>query len=194
MQIEQSPMNQASRCGAQTRSGKKCQSPPVRGKRRCRMHGGAAGSGAPIGNTNALRHGHYTAENLETLKAEPPSNLIVTWARGRAESHVKPRGRVRTELTESAELEVRIPSLPAKSQRRTDVRPLASRSARTSCSGGLRRRGRIKRPSKRKPRRGKPVFCRNEEFCTAPTGPCAAEHGACNRPRSHPTVVFKCAA
>jgi len=30
------------------------------GKRRCRMHGGAAGSGAPIGNTNALRHGRYT--------------------------------------------------------------------------------------------------------------------------------------
>jgi hypothetical protein len=64
MQIEQSPMNQASRCGAQTRSGKKCQSPPVRGKRRCRMHGGAAGSGAPIGNTNALRPGQYTAEAI----------------------------------------------------------------------------------------------------------------------------------
>ena len=53
---------------------------------------------------------------------------------------------------------VRIPLPPAKSQRRTDVRPLASRPARTSCSGGLRRRGRIKRPSKRKPRRGKPGF------------------------------------
>jgi hypothetical protein len=25
------------------------------------MHGGAPGSGAPLGNTNALRHGHYTA-------------------------------------------------------------------------------------------------------------------------------------
>jgi glucans biosynthesis protein len=25
------------------------------------MHGGASGSGAPIGNINALRHGHYTA-------------------------------------------------------------------------------------------------------------------------------------
>jgi hypothetical protein len=36
----------------------------VRGKRRCRMHGGAAGSGAPIGNKNALRHGHYTAEAI----------------------------------------------------------------------------------------------------------------------------------
>jgi len=27
------------------------------------MHGGAKGSGAPVGNTNALKHGMYTAEN-----------------------------------------------------------------------------------------------------------------------------------
>src|SRR6516162_4123233 len=42
------------------------------------------------------------------------ADLIVTWARHRAESHVKPRCWVRTELTESAELEVRIHSPPAK--------------------------------------------------------------------------------
>jgi glucans biosynthesis protein len=28
------------------------------------MHGGAFGSGAPIGNRNALRHGSYTAEAI----------------------------------------------------------------------------------------------------------------------------------
>jgi uncharacterized protein YjcR len=28
------------------------------------MHGGASGSGAPTGNKNALRHGHYTAEAI----------------------------------------------------------------------------------------------------------------------------------
>jgi hypothetical protein len=28
------------------------------------MHGGASGSGAPIGNQNALRHGHYSAEAI----------------------------------------------------------------------------------------------------------------------------------
>jgi len=28
------------------------------------MHGGAAGSGAPVGNKNALRHGHYSAEAI----------------------------------------------------------------------------------------------------------------------------------
>ena len=38
----------------------------------------------------------------------------IVWARRRAESHVKPR-RVRTELTESAELEVRIHSPPPES-------------------------------------------------------------------------------
>jgi hypothetical protein len=28
------------------------------------MHGGASGSGAPIGNKNALRHDRYTAEAI----------------------------------------------------------------------------------------------------------------------------------
>jgi hypothetical protein len=50
------------RCGAKTRSGKPCMSPAVGGKRRCRMHGGAAGSGAPQGNKNALKHGRFTRE------------------------------------------------------------------------------------------------------------------------------------
>jgi hypothetical protein len=36
------------------------------------MHGGAPGSGAPIGNKNAFRHGGYTAE-------------AITWRRGLAE-------------------------------------------------------------------------------------------------------------
>src|SRR5215813_11500592 len=64
MPPEQLPMHRTLRCGARTRSGRPCRSPAVRGKRRCRMHGGAAGSGAPIGNKNALRHGHYTAEAI----------------------------------------------------------------------------------------------------------------------------------
>jgi hypothetical protein len=46
-------MNLALRCRARTRSGELCQSPAVNGKRRCRMHGGASGSGAPSGNKNA---------------------------------------------------------------------------------------------------------------------------------------------
>ena len=39
--------------------------PAVKGKRRCRMHGGAKGSGAPKGNKNALKHGLYISESLE---------------------------------------------------------------------------------------------------------------------------------
>jgi len=49
-------------CGAKTRSGAPCRSHPVTGRQRCRMHGGAAGSGAPHGNQNALKHGYYTRE------------------------------------------------------------------------------------------------------------------------------------
>ncbi len=48
-------------CGARTRGGNPCKNPPVTGTRRCRMQGGAHGSGAPIGNRNALKHGLYTA-------------------------------------------------------------------------------------------------------------------------------------
>ena len=58
------PMLSTQRCGAKTRSGKPCMSPAVSGKRRCRMHGGAAGSGAPHGNKNALKHAHYTRDAL----------------------------------------------------------------------------------------------------------------------------------
>jgi glucans biosynthesis protein len=51
------------RCGARTRRGSPCRSPAVAGKKRCRLHGGAAGSGAPLGNRNALKHGRYTRES-----------------------------------------------------------------------------------------------------------------------------------
>lgn len=59
-----SAMRASLRCGAQTRAGKPCQAPAVTGKRRCRMHGGAKGSGAPKGNRNAFKHGLYTREAL----------------------------------------------------------------------------------------------------------------------------------
>jgi hypothetical protein len=59
------PLRASLRCGAKTRSGRPCRSPAVSGKRRCRMHGGARGSGAPRGNQNALKSGLYTREALE---------------------------------------------------------------------------------------------------------------------------------
>jgi uncharacterized protein YjcR len=58
------PMLASPRCGAKTRAGTPCRSPAVGGKRRCRMHGGAPGSGAPRGNQNALKHGHYTRDAI----------------------------------------------------------------------------------------------------------------------------------
>jgi hypothetical protein len=58
------PMLTGLRCGAKTRSGKPCRSPAVQGKKRCRMHGGAPGSGAPRGNKNAQKHGLYTREAI----------------------------------------------------------------------------------------------------------------------------------
>jgi uncharacterized protein YjcR len=63
------PMLSSPRCGAKTRSGKPCNAPAVLGKRRCRMHGGAPGSGAPRGNQNALKHGVYTRKALEERRA-----------------------------------------------------------------------------------------------------------------------------
>ncbi|TPG56700.1 hypothetical protein EAH76_02065 [Sphingomonas glacialis] len=62
MQPEPAVLANAPRCLAQTRSGTACRSPRVRGRNRCRMHGGAKGSGAPRGNQNALKHGLRTAE------------------------------------------------------------------------------------------------------------------------------------
>ncbi len=63
------PMRYSPRCGAKTRSGKPCQSPAVSGRRHCRMHGGADGSGAPKGNKNALKTGLYTREAITERKA-----------------------------------------------------------------------------------------------------------------------------
>src|SRR6476661_992980 len=54
------PMLASPRCGAKTRRGTFCRSPAVGGKKRCRMHGGARGTGAPAGNKDALKHGSYT--------------------------------------------------------------------------------------------------------------------------------------
>src|SRR5438046_69851 len=59
----------ADRCGARTRSGQPCKSAPVTGRLRCRMHGGARGSGAPEGARNGnYRHGRYTKDIAATRR------------------------------------------------------------------------------------------------------------------------------
>jgi len=42
--------------------GRPCRSPAVRGKSRCRIHGGSKGSGGQHNNQNAIKHGYTTKE------------------------------------------------------------------------------------------------------------------------------------
>jgi uncharacterized protein YjcR len=56
----------APRCGAKTRQGHPCRSPAMKNGR-CRMHGGCS-TGAPKGNTNALKHGRYTQDAKVEMK------------------------------------------------------------------------------------------------------------------------------
>lgn len=58
---------QAPRCAAKTRTGTPCNSPAVRGRQRCRMHGGT-NKGAPKRNRHAWRHGNRSAEAIAQLK------------------------------------------------------------------------------------------------------------------------------
>jgi glucans biosynthesis protein len=53
------------RCGAKTKRGTSCQAPAIAGKKWCRIHGGAKGSGTPKGNQNALKTGFYTREAIQ---------------------------------------------------------------------------------------------------------------------------------
>lgn len=74
-------MRQTLRCGVHTRRGTSCLSPAVSGKKRCRMHGGADGSGAPKGNANAYKHGCFAKANtarfkeIRTLLRDAANNL-----------------------------------------------------------------------------------------------------------------------
>ncbi len=58
------PMLTSSRCGAKTRSGGICRAPSVHNRTRCRMHGGATGSGAPKKNRNAWKNGLFTPDAI----------------------------------------------------------------------------------------------------------------------------------
>ncbi|WP_375161908.1 HGGxSTG domain-containing protein [Bradyrhizobium sp. RDT46] len=57
------------RAAAPARGGLACRAPAVRGKLRCRMHGGALGSGAPRGNRNARKHGAFTRDRITEQRA-----------------------------------------------------------------------------------------------------------------------------
>lgn len=58
-------LRNARRCGAKTRGGHSCRRAASAGKVRCRLHGGAPGSGGPRGQRNGnWKTGDYTAEAL----------------------------------------------------------------------------------------------------------------------------------
>jgi len=55
-------MNGKQYCGAKNRAGHPCRRAPMRNGR-CNLHGGKS-PGAKPGNTNALKHGGYSAETI----------------------------------------------------------------------------------------------------------------------------------
>jgi hypothetical protein len=74
---EDNPMNQdrvakqlaniraALRCGAKTRAGTPCRCPAIRGRTRCRIHGGLS-TGAPRGERNGnFKNGYWTSEAVQ---------------------------------------------------------------------------------------------------------------------------------
>jgi hypothetical protein len=74
--IEKQPHGTSSvlQCEAKTRQSIPCKRIRTLGKKRCYMHGGAPGSGAPKGNKNAFKNGCYTKEAL----AERKKNKILS--------------------------------------------------------------------------------------------------------------------
>jgi hypothetical protein len=55
----------APRCGAKTRKGTPCRCPAVRGRARCRIHGGLS-PGAPRGDGNGnFKNGYWTSEAVQ---------------------------------------------------------------------------------------------------------------------------------
>jgi hypothetical protein len=68
------------RCAARarTRDWQPCRNPAVKGKRRCRMHGGK-NEGGKIGNKNALKHGHY---RQTVLRERREIRQFIRWCDG----------------------------------------------------------------------------------------------------------------
>jgi hypothetical protein len=66
------PMDNAPKtlCGARNRQGKPCQSSPIKGKRRCRLHGGATPKGRQHG---PMKHGIYSKRLTKEEQALLPT-------------------------------------------------------------------------------------------------------------------------
>jgi hypothetical protein len=69
----------APRCGAKTRSGAVCRCPAIRGRKRCRIHGGLS-PGAPRGEQNGnFTDGYFTAEAIDERRWA--RSLLATFAK-----------------------------------------------------------------------------------------------------------------
>jgi hypothetical protein len=69
----------ARRCGARNRAGTSCQCPAMRGRERCRLHGGRS-TGAPKGARNGnYKDGTFTAEAIE--ERQWVKSMIVTFGK-----------------------------------------------------------------------------------------------------------------
>lgn len=56
-------LNSLPRCSAFAKTThKRCKNPAMKGKEVCCVHAGLYKPGAPVGNTNSLKHGLYTAK------------------------------------------------------------------------------------------------------------------------------------
>jgi hypothetical protein len=73
----------APRCGARNRAGEPCQCPAMRGRKRCRLHGGLS-PGAPRGPQNGnYRSGEWTIEAAQERKwLRELVKSHATWGRG----------------------------------------------------------------------------------------------------------------
>jgi hypothetical protein len=88
------------RCGAHARTtGEPCRSPAVTSSQRCRMHGGAKGSGAPPGERNgAYKHGRFTGPSLEAEKATGAALRVVgKWLTARENGNIALEQHLRIE-------------------------------------------------------------------------------------------------
>ncbi|GAC1588366.1 MAG: hypothetical protein NVS3B5_21510 [Sphingomicrobium sp.] len=70
MDAQPALLTNAPLCQARTRAGGLCRCPAVSGKARCRIHGGAKGSGAPTGERNGMwKHGGCSKEAIALRRA-----------------------------------------------------------------------------------------------------------------------------
>jgi glucans biosynthesis protein len=78
-----SNLRAAPRCGARNRAGEPCRCPAIRGRSRCRLHGGLS-PGAPEGNANGnFKTGYWTAEAVEERR----------WVKEMAKLYAKATGK-----------------------------------------------------------------------------------------------------